>query len=558
MLKDITFSKPYEVSMHKRLWSEQELALSKCLWLKHDVEESVIIADLTTTTKVALLEFLKAAFSRVMEHPAEELFRNDLLKEIDARYDKMHALIAERYFPKLGYQDKLYHHQREACCQMVNKKINLLAYEMRTGKTKIAATLSKMLNLKRTVVICPDVMKWGWYWDLTDKITEFNELYFTILDSQKSKTLKAFQERFVVVNFEGIPKHFAYLTKEPIDHIIVDEAHYVKNFNSARFKNLKKLIDANPDARITLLTGSPIVNRVNDMFAYLKIAGHPLAENYSAFLRDFSLSSKGRGNQMKLTGVKNSSELWSKMSNFMLRKRQAECFDMPPKTFSKIFFELDDYKDEYEAAIKELLEKKDATNLDSSIHTANIVIAKSKISGLIEFVENMIEQGKKVCLYGSYKDPIHMLEAHFGDRCVVVDGSIDGHEKDRRKRMFTEDPNISVFIGNMKAAGIGINLSVSNDIIFMNFPLSPGDIVQSMMRLDDPKKKECVNVYYAMCKESIDEYLFELVAEKVADANAVVDNKLTDHSYVNVQDVLLKKLREQYNMPQEVIYGSEA
>jgi len=551
MLKDVEFTKPYEITMHKKLWSEQELALAKCMWLQHDVDNSIIIADLSKTTKTAVLEFLKVAFVRIMEHPSEEAFKNDFLARIEAAYEKLYRLIGEKYFPKLGYADKLYNHQKEALCQMVNKNVNLLAFEMRTGKTKIAGSLSKMLNIQRTIVVCPDVMKWGWFYDLTDKITEFNDLYFTILDSKKSKTLKAFDERFVIVNFEGIPKHKAHLLSRPVGHIIIDEAHYIKNHNSARYKGVKELIAANPGVRVTLATGSPIVNRVNDLYSYLKLVGHPLGENYTQFLKDFSTSSQGRGKQMKVTGVKNTQELWAKLSNFMLRKRQAECFDMPPKTFNNIFFELEDYKDEYELAVKELLEKKDAVNLDSSIHTANIVVAKSKIAGLIEFIENMIEQDKKVCIYGSYKDPIGMLEEHFKERCVVVDGSIDGFEKDRRKREFTDNPEVKVFIGNMKAAGVGINLSVSNDIIFMNLPLSPGDIMQSMMRLDDPNKRECVNVYYAICRESIDEYLFELVAEKVADANAVVDNKLVDHAYVNVQDILISKLREKYGKAEE-------
>lgn len=561
MLRDIVWTSPWEVTLHKTLWSTQELALASCMALPFDAEKSTIVAKIDTTTKTALLEFLKIAFVRVMESPQEEVFRTNLLNGIDAAYVNLYELFKEKHLHKLGYEDKLWQHQKEVLCDTFNKQINLLAWEMRVGKSYAAASISKIHAIKRTIIIAPNVAKWGWYFDLTNTdttkgiaVTQFNELYFSILDSNNAKTIKAFQERFVIINFEAIPKHLDHLLKYPVGHIIIDEVHYIKNFNSSRYKNVGKLIEANPDAKVTMLTGTPQVNRVNDLYSYLKIGKHPLATNYAGFLRDFAQSSKGRGKELKITGVKNSEDLWRKMSNFMLRKRQADCFDIPPKTFTQIWFELDDYMDEYNAIVQEILETTGKSNLDSFIHSINIVVSKSKIKGVIEIAEDMISQGKKVCLYGSYKEPLQMLEAHFGKRCVKVDGSVtDAAEKQRRKMEFTHNPEVVCFLGNMKAAGVAIDLSVSDDIIFLNFPLSPGDISQSMERLTNGNKKKRVNVHYTMCKESIDEDLFQLVAEKTADANAVIDNKQTSMEYVNVSETVIKHLREKFKIPEKIL-----
>lgn len=554
MLRDITWKNNFCIEMHKLLWSPQELSLATCMALPFNGETSVITAEFKTTTKTALLEFLKVAFPRVMTHPMEEPFKIELLQRIEEAYQKLSDGFMEKVLPVLGYEDLLWHHQKQGLCDTYFKLVNLLAWEMRTGKTFTAASISKIHQIRRTLIVVPNSAKWTWYFDLTNDdpkkgrvVTKFNELYFSILDSRQSRTVMAFQERFIIVNFETVEKYMEHLLSSPIGHIIIDEAHYIKNFNSKRYKNLKKVIDANEGTRITMLTGTPIKNRVNDMFAYLKIAQHPLASNYAEFLRTYTESTKGRGAEIKITGVKNSEDLWRRMSNFMLRKRQADCFDIPPKNYAQVWFELDDYKEEYEAVVKEMLENTVKSNLDSSIHSMNIVVAKSKIKGIIEHAELIINEGKKVCIYSSYKEPLRMLEEHFGKRCVKVDGSVnDAAEKQRRRDEFTRNPEVEVFLGNMQAAGIAIDLSVSNDMIFTNFPLSPGDIAQSMERLTNGNKKEIVNIWYMMCRNSIDEDLFELVAEKTADANAVVDNAQTSMEYVNVADVLFRRLREKY------------
>lgn len=564
MLKDIVWSSDWEITMHKVLWSQQELALATCLALPFDMQESTITAKIATTTKTALLEFISVSFPRVMTHPSQADFRDALLKRIDETYVRLFEGFSAQKLVKLGYQDLLWEHQRQGLCDTFAKKVNLLAWEMRTGKTLTAASISKLHDIKRTLIVVPNVAKWTWFFDLTNTdpkagrvVSQFNELYFSVLDSNKAKTIRAFQERFVIINFEAVEKHMKHLLSLPIGHIIIDEVHYIKNTNALRFKNLVKVIDHNPDTRITMLTGTPIKNRVNDLYAYLKIANHPLGKNYSQFLKDYSESSKGRGTEVKITGVKNTQDLWRKMSNFMLRKRQADCFDIPPKMFSQVWFELDDYQEEYDKVVKEMLESTVKSNLDSSIHSMNIVVAKSKVKGIIEHAELIIAEGKKVCIYSSYKEPLRMLEEYFGIRCVKVDGSVsDAAEKQRRRNEFTNNPEVEVFLGNMAAAGIAIDLSVSNDMIFTNFPLSPGDITQSMERLTNGNKNEIVNIWYMMCRDSIDVDLFELVAEKTADANAVIDNKQTSMEYVNVQEVLIKRLREKYNVA-EVVNGKE-
>lgn len=549
MLKDIDISIPNKVIMQKRLWSDQELALAKCFWFDIDIEKFTITADLTMTTRTSIVEFLNVAFSRIMTHPSEEHFKQQVLSKIDNDIHAMRQEFDNTMLKNLGYEKKLYSHQVEALFEMRNKKSNLLAFDMGTGKTKTAASISKMFKLRRTLIICPSIVKWNWFNDLTDDITGFNQMYFTILDSSARKTMKAFQERFVIVNLESAIKNMEHILSLPIDHIIIDECHQIKNFSTKKFKIVKHIMDKNPYARITLLSGTPIKNRVNDMFAYLKLTGHPLGENYTKFLREYTISQKGRGGD-KITGAKNTNDLWVKMSNFMLRKRLDDCVDLPDKIYNRIYFELEDYQKEYDEAVYEALENSGKTQLSSSVHTINIVTAKSKLNGIIELAENILENGEKVTIFSSYKDSLRILEQHFKDKCVLIDGSVPSHERGVLVEKFKNDDECCVFLGNMAAAGVGINLVSSSNMILTNFPLTPSELYQTIARLHRIGQTKKVNIWYTICKGTIDENLFRLIAQKAMDASAVVDNITVDTEYSNIQDILFKELREKYNMPE--------
>lgn len=546
MLKDIEFTGPYEISMHKVLWAENELALARCLLFKHDIETQKILCDLTVTDQTSILEFLKESFNKVWTHPTEHHFKLKLTAQVQAAYSAMWLLFTEQVLPKLPYAEKLYSHQVDTLFKSVKKQYNLYALEQGLGKTLIAGSMSRMLGIRRTMIITPASLKHNWLKELCGPISQFNEMYFTILDANKARTIKAFQERFVICNFDSIEKHLAHILSLPVDHIIIDECVAVKSTSTIRYKMVQKIVDANPQAKVTLLSGTPVRNRVNDLFAYLKLTKHPLGDNYAHFLREFTISSKGRGDTIKITGAKQTDVLWRQISNFMIRKRKDECLDLPPKIYGRLHFGLDDYKEEYEKAVKEALEKSGKTNLTSCIHSINIVTSKAKLKGVIEFAESIIDQGEKVVIFTGYTEIITALEDHFANRCVMINGKVHSQERMNRVDRFMQDDDCMVFLGNVLAAGTGITLTKSSNMIFCDFPLSPADLVQAEDRIHRIGQNNTVNIYYAVAIGSIDEQLHSLITDKAHDAARVIDNHTGTMESENIQEVLISKLREQY------------
>ena len=699
-MQDISFTGTYEITMHKLKWADNEIALAKCINFKHSIESSTVVCDLTVTSKTAILEFIKESFQSVWGSPAQANFKAGLLEQIDKRYDTMRMLFDTTFLIKLGYQEKLFIHQKDTLFESFKKQHNFYALEQGLGKTIIAGSLSKMLSIRRTLIICPASLKHNWYKELCGPVTQFNQMYFSILDANRHRTIKAFQERFVICNFDSLEKHMDHILSSEIGHIIIDECfppntpittdkgvltigyivenkiscnalsfdslnnvysykpvtnyfkkelknkivkikheygelictedhkiwtkngfkrakellendsvqilfknggqtengnfkfvrvesvevlergsgqqytelcpeNYVydievadnhnyfannvlvsncvaiKSTSTGRFKMCEKIVKANPNAKVTLLSGTPVRNRVNDIYAYLRITNHALGHNYAHFLREYTISQKGRGNQVRITGAKNTDVLWRQISNFMIRKRKEDCLDLPDKIYGKLHFDLNDYKAEYDKAVKEALEQSGKTSLNSSVHSINIVTSKAKVKGVIEFAESIIDQGEKVVIFTGYTDIIHTLQDHFGDKCVMINGSVHSEERMNRVDRFMTDDTCMVFIGQTLAAGTGLTLTVASNMIFCDFPFSPADLVQAEDRCHRISQKKAVNIFYAVADESIDDHLYDLICQKAHDASKVIDNHSGDFINQNIQEMLISKLREQ-------------
>ena len=355
------------------------------------------------------------------------------------------------------------------------------------------------------------------------------------------------------------------------NNILVSNCQKIKNVKTANYKAVSKLVKTFPQARVTLLSGTPITNRVNDIFAYFKLCNHPLGSNYAEFIRKYTINTTGRGG-VKIIGAQNVDDLRVRISNFMIRKRTEECIDLPALLIKKYYFDMGDIRGEYEQHIKELYEHKknleDATTsqqkseigmkIKGNIHTLNRMLATSKVANVIPLIDQLIENGRDVIVFSGYRAPILELERHYGDACVKVIGGMDAHEKDKAIQKFTKNPNCNLFLGNFKAAGVGINLVNSRDVIFLNFPFTPDDLEQPYKRAHRIGQKENVNAYYTIVKDSIDEHIFNMIVGKTQDINSILDEgKDGVVHYKQIPNDLFNRLVADYEKKNNINQGEK-
>ena len=334
--------------------------------------------------------------------------------------------------------------------------------------------------------------------------------------------------------------------------ILVSNCQAIKNTTSARHRLADKLIDACPDARITLMSGTPVMNRLDDMFAYFKLSRHPLGANRKKFDDMFIRRSSGR--YSKVIGSKDSAKLFSMSSNFMIRKRLDECSDIPAKSHVKMYYPIGDWKEQYMTAVHEAIMNKGSKVRESSIHSINNIMAQAKIPGTFDFIKQLVDQDEKVVVFTSYSEPLNKMEQLLVEnkiKYVRIDGSIDGKEKVSRAFAFNEDPEIMVAICNMKAAGHSINLSAASYINVINYPLSPMELDQAIFRTDTVDKKNKTTVYYSTCvgddgENTVDMRLADLNESKVQDINNFVDKGKDVDDILNATDAIYSEILKQY------------
>ena len=553
-MKNIDILNRYEVQFYKPVWNDNEIELAECLSIV--LKDGYHIADIRVTNNKSLFIFLRRCFPSILLSDNSKAFRLELFSRLKSMYKDLDDEFLNIHYKSLGYKLDLYSHQKQALAQMMYRKVNLLAFEQGLGKTLTSASMSKLLKVNRTIIVCPTLVKWNWLDDMT-KDWGYDPLLWTILDRTKSKCLHAFlTERFVVVNYEMIEKHWSYLIKSGVDHIVFDECHLIKNTKTRRFRHSFNLVKHFPNARVTLLSGTPFTNRITDMFAYLKIAKHPLGKSITKFREKYAVM----GGRNKIIGAKDVPDLRDKISNFMIRRKADECLDLPDLIIKNFYFDVGELSGEYSEKMDELAQLKDEYDLlkgkekaqkgvemRGNIHSLNRLASESKVEPVIKLIDSLHEQGKKVIVFSGYTAPLDMLEEHYGDGAIKINGSVGAHKRQALINRYKTDPNCRVFLGNFKAAGVGINLVNSNHVVFMNFPFTPDDLEQPYKRAHRIGQKEKVYVYYTLGRGTIDERVYEIIKDKSSDINSLIDDNKNVVNYGSIEGQLFKSLIADYN-----------
>ena len=163
-------------------------------------------------------------------------------------------------------------------------------------------------------------------------------------------------------------------------------------------------------------------------------------------------------------------------------------------------------------------------------------IAMEAIPYTIEETENAIEQGQKVIIFTNFTDELEELQNHFGKQCVVHNGPMSPTAKQYSVDEFQNNPNIKVFIGNIRSAGVGITLTAANYIIFNSFDWVPGNNEQAEDRAYRIGQKNNVTVKYQLFKDTISTKMWWTLNKKKDIISTIIGENSFD------EDEILRKI----------------
>ncbi|WP_445246395.1 DEAD/DEAH box helicase [Microcoleus sp. OTE_8_concoct_300] len=274
--------------------------------------------------------------------------------------------------------------------------------------------------------------------------------------------------------------------------LIADEAHYAQNERSQRTQKLLALAHSENCIATWMLTGTPIKNgRPINLYPLLLAANHPLAENRLEYQKRYCNAhhkSFGKKTVWDVTGTAHLDELAKKTEDVILRRTKAECLpELPAKTrlFKQAELEADKSK-EYEAEIKRLVEdyrdraKAGLVDADSeALVTLNYlrkVGSQFKVDAAIALAEELLEQGQQVVMFTEFLESANALYAALGGELLTGESK----SEDRQAMIDRFQAGDSkVFIGTIKAGGVGITLTAASHVVLVDRAWTPGDCEQA-------------------------------------------------------------------------------
>jgi SWI/SNF-related matrix-associated actin-dependent regulator 1 of chromatin subfamily A len=466
--------------------------------------------------------------------PKASIIKDNTVKDVVINYDKY----SKR--PPLA-------HQKEAIQKLVENKKYILADDMGLGKTTSTIIAALESGAKKILIICPATLKINW----KREIENYSDRTIYIAEGKHFST----EHDFVIINYD-ILKNFhdskkkddSQILASNFDLVVIDEAHYIKNAQAQRTKLINDIVKKVD--RLWLLTGTPMTSRPIDYYNLLSLVDSPVAKNWMAYVIRYCSGYQFKVGPRKVWNVMGSSnleELRERTSNTITRRLKEDVLDLPDKIITPVYLRLKskDYEElmgeYYNWYEKNPDESKSLTVQFTKLTKVRQVVANEKISQTIELAENILEQGKKVIIFCNFTDSLNQIVQHFGKSAVKVDGSMTKQDRQYSVDQFQENEKIKVFVGNIKAAGVGLTLTAAEAVIMNDLSFLPSDHAQAEDRAYRFGQKNNVLVYYPIFENTIEGVIYDILNNKKQVIATVMGDNLNGG---DVAEEILKRINE--------------
>lgn len=445
----------------------------------------------------------------------------------------------------------------------------LIGDEMGTGKSIQAIAAAHSMLAYPALIICPASLKYNWKREIEMTIPNATISVYEKGDPDLTK-------EWLIINYEMITKKKALLESRKWGILICDEAHKIKSSKAAMTKTVRALtsplkaadadgrenfvLDENgnkiiPCERVLLLTGTPIMNRPDELITLLQVLGkmNTHFKNRESFeYRYCKMQTKNfNGKKVKIsTGTQNLDELHGHLRNgIMIRRLKKDVLkELPPMTRVVVPCKIDN-RAEYEEAeldivqyvekvarddrrflesIKDLPEEEReqqrreyAKNKAFSAARAEVLVkinhlrqiaAKGKLAQIKAWVHDFLESEEKLLIFAFYKDVVDV----FGDEfhAPKIYGETATKKRDEYVQAFQNDPAANMLVLNMDSGGVGLTLTAASNSIFAELNWNPARITQAEARISRMGQTMPQTIYYFLDMDTIDGFMWDLVKSK--------------------------------------------
>lgn len=433
------------------------------------------------------------------------------------------------------------------------------------GKTLQSIATINLANAFPCLVICPSSLKINWQreWE------KFTDKKAMVLTDKVRDTWTFFYQtgmhQVFIVNYESLKKYFVQRIKKAegwtlrdvefrnsinlFKSVIIDESHRCKSASTQQAKFCKGICTGKE--WVIELTGTPVVNRPKDLIPQLAILNRmddfggykPFVNRYCSGQREASNLKELNFNLWKYCMFRREKSLV--LTDLPDKIRQVNtCEITNRKEYMDAERDLIMYLQKYKDADDEKIEKALRGEVMVRINILRQISARGKVRDVIEFVKDFRENGKKIILFCSLHEVVDQLKRYF-PTAVSVTGRDSQDEKQRAVDAFQNNLKADIIICSIKAAGVGLTLTASSNVAFVEFPWTYADCCQCEDRAHRIGQKDSVTCYYFLGRRTIDEKVYRIIQEKKNIANAVTGS--TEDIEENIVDMVARIFDTDYD-----------
>ncbi len=470
-----------------------------------------------------------------------------------------------------GSPDLMRHQARFLAEVKKGHRTFLVADEPGLGKTAEALLAASVSHSYPILAVVPNVVKTNW----AREVELWTPHRTATVVHGDGNDVDAFSD-VVIVNYEVLDRHVGWLGRFGFKGMVVDEAHFIKNLSSQRSRHVlalsKSIRAAQPNALMMALTGTPLINDIEDFRAIWQFLGwiddkKPLPplmrklEEVGLTPADVGFFSEARRAVIDMGIVR--------------RRKIDVAADIPARRIADLPVELDDelgrgirqaeaaltarlmekYKrvraakpdgaqeDLIRVVAHAELEESKAAKTGENVFTMVRKIGQAKAVLAADYTAQLARSVGKVVFFAKHIDVMDAAEEHFakvGLRSISIRGDQTSEFRQKQIDAFAQDPDVSVAVASLTAAGVGLNLQAASNVVLAELSWTSAEQSQAIDRVHRIGQAEPVTAWRIIAAHTIDAKIAELIDRKAGLAARALDG--SDDEVVADSNVQLEAL----------------